>query len=397
MLVYLERRAIEMKKTSLWLFLFFALFLAGCGNQESNSFERLLTVKNLFRKDRIVSNFSNMSDMFLVNKFTFETKASTLNLGKVLSFNSGFDKWRTNRNLTAIVVLKHGDIVYEDYYLGTKQSDQRISWSVAKSYISVLIGIAIDRGQINSIEDLASDYAPEIRGTPYEQVAIKDLLQMSSGVIFDENYGRYNSDINKMSRILALGGSMDKFALEQRKRHAEPGEIWKYVSIDTHILGLVLRRATGQNLSDLMAEYILKPLGTTGSPYFITDSQGVAFALGGLNLTTRDYAKFGEMVRQNGIFQGHRIVSENWIIESTTPSANTPSNAFQYGYQWWAPPDANNGEFFAYGVYGQCIYIDKSFGVVIAINAADRNFGKKGMLEDYISGFRAIVAKIQKG
>lgn len=231
---------------------------------------------------------------------------------------------------------------------------------------------------------------PELKGSAYETVSIRNVLQMSSGVTFDEEYQDFWSDINKMGRILALGGSMDRFAAELDESEAVPGDAWKYVSIDTHILGMVVRGATGRTVPDLMAEYILSPLGAYADPQYLTDGYGVAFVLGGLNLTTRDYARMGEMFRNDGMFQGHQIVPAYWAIESTSASAKTKPGKLQYGYQWWMPSDAAPGEFLALGIYSQYVYVNKAAGVVIAINAADRSFRDTGATDKSIAMFRNI-------
>lgn len=365
-------------------------FILGCTKPNFENIARLSNVVTLFDAGEIVDNFRNMRMSFNVVDIPAAPTSRVLPQGQELSFNTGFDAWRKARDTTAIVVLKDGQIVYEKYYLGTSQGDHLISWSVAKSYLSALFGVLIARGDIQSIDDQVTLYVPELIGSAYEGANIKNVLQMSSGVVFNENYQSYFSDINRMGRVLATGGSMDAFAASVDQRFAPPGEEWRYVSIDTHVLAMVLRNATGRSLPDLMSEYILGPVGVEHGGYYLADGLDVAFALGGLNLTARDYARFGELMRLNGVFQGTRIVPADWVAESTVPSANTSQGAFQYGYQWWMPPDAKAGEFFAMGVYGQYIYVDRSNGIVIAVNAVDRGFLKPGVLNENIAAFRAI-------
>ena len=214
---------------------------------------------------------------------------------------------------------------------------------------------------------------------------------MTSGVKFDEDYLDYNSDINRMGRVLALGGTMDGFAAGLKDRDAEPGERWHYVSIDTHVLGMIIRGATGRDIPSLLSEKVIAPLGLEQPPYYITDGEGVAFVLGGLNMTTRDYARFGLMVEQGGTLDGRRIVSEDWLTESTTPSAPTEPGAIGYGYQWWIPTGAEPGISLARGIYGQYIYIDRARDVVIVTTAADRQFREDGVHDANIAMFRAIA------
>jgi len=225
----------------------------------------------------------------------------------------------------------------------------------------------------------------------YDAATLRNVLQLSTGVVFDEDYLDFWSDINKMGRILALGGSMDDFATDLTETDLPPGEAWRYVSIDTHVLSMVLRGATGRTLPDLLAEHLLNPMGTYGNPYYLSDGYGVAFALGGLNVTLRDYARLGEMFRNGGRLQGRQIVPEDWVRDSTTPSAKTAPGALQYGYQWWIPADARDGEYMARGIYGQYVYINPKRETVVAITAADLGFREDGAFEDALQMLRRLA------
>lgn len=356
---------------------------------------RLWAVYTLFDEGRIVENFSNMDQVFPANKVSRgDGPVSDLPQGDALTPPSDFDRWIVDRSVTGIVVVKDGQQVHESYYQGTDGDDLRISWSVAKSFLSALMGILLDEGVIASIDDPVVAYVPHLKGSAYDGATIRNVLQMSSGVTFDEDYLDPLSDINKMGYVLALGGSMDRFAASLDETFAPAGQQWQYVSIDTHILGMVIRGATGSDLATLVSQKIVAPLGFETSPYYVTDGKGVAFALGGLNLRTRDYAKLGLMFLQMGDYGGANIVPASWVAESTRPSAKTKSGEMGYGYQWWSPKGATEGEFFALGVYGQFIYINRPAGVVIALNSADRLFKENGVREGNIAMFRQIVAML---
>ncbi len=308
---------------------------------------------------------------------------------------NGLDKWVTDRSVTALVVLKDGSIAHESYYQDTSPEDLRISWSVAKSFLSALMGIIVEEGDIASIDDPVTKYAPDLVGTAYDGASIRNVLNMASGVKFNEDYLDFNSDINKMGRVLAMGGSMDKFTASLEGRDRAAGEAWQYVSIDTHVIGMVIRGATGRNISELMVETLLTPLGLEADPYYLTDGNGVAFVLGGLNLRTRDYARLGQMFLQGGMYNGKQIVPADWVAQSTLPTAPTATGAVQYGYQWWMPADAADGEYFARGVYGQYIYVDSASQVVIAANSVDRLFKEPGSYEQNLAMFREIAAELR--
>jgi len=368
-----------------------AIIVVGLWKREDIT--RLMAVNTLFDDEKIVSNFSNMDDLFLSTKLARGSNGvSPLMTGNALALPEGFDDWAEERDLTAIVVLHNGQLVHEAYYKDTQPEDQRMAWSVSKSWLSALFGIMIEEGAVASIDDLVVDYVPDLAGTAYETATIKNVLQMSSGVVFNEDYFDYDSDINKMGRVLALGGSMDDFATDLDATFAPAGQEWQYTSIDTHILGMVLRNASGRSLSDLMTEKVVKPLGLEADAYYVTDGYDVAFALGGINVRTRDNARFGQMYVYDGMWQGKQIVPAAWIAESTVASAPKFTGEMGYGYQWWMPAGAKPGVFHAQGVYGQYIYIDKNRNVVIATNAADKQFRADGVSDQNMAMFAAIAA-----
>lgn len=354
---------------------------------------RLLAVNNLFKEEHIVYNFSHMSELFFhQNVSRGDGPVSTLE-ERPLELPD-LSQWVEDRSLTSIVVLQDGDLVFEDYYKDTREDDLRISWSVAKSYLSALTGILLDEGAIESLDVQVTQYVPELVGSAYDGATLKDVLQMSSGVEFNEDYLDPKSDINRMGRALALGKSMDRFAAALRKKQEAPGKRWNYVSIDTHVVGMVIEGATGKHVVDLMSEKLIQPLGVEQSPIYITDKFGTAFVLGGLNLRTRDYARFGQMFLQNGVYDGQQVVPESWVKESTRPSAHTEDGEPGYGYFWWTPDRSSDGEYFARGIYGQYVYINEDANVVIAINSADRAFKTPDAHPQNIEMFRSIADAI---
>ncbi len=374
-----------------------ALLLAALvvGLWQREKITRLLAVNSLFAEDKIVYNFSHMNAAFLSTPVSRGNgPTSELNYGSDAILPPEVDKWLVDRTVTALVILKDGDIVHESYFQGTQPDDLRISWSVAKSYLSALIGVLLEEGVIGSIDEQVTQYAPALVGGAYDGATIRNVLNMSSGVVFDEDYLDKNSDINKMGRVLALGGKMDDFATALSETFAPAGTKWQYVSIDTHVLSMVVRGATDRPIAELLSEKVIVPMGLEHEPYYVTDGFGTAFVLGGLNLTTRDYARMGQMFLQNGRYNSKQIVPEAWVAASTIATAPTAAGESGYGFQWWIPEDATEGEFMARGVYGQYIYINRARGVVIATNAADRKFREEGASEQNIATFRAIANNI---
>lgn len=373
--------------------LLLAVILGGLAIWKRDDISRLLAVNSLFSEEKIVNNFSHMDELFFHQNLDVPEEAARPLPANPMDMPD-LSEWVESRALTGLVVLKDGQLVHESYYLGTADTDLRISWSVAKSFLSALMGIVLDEGDIASIDDQVTQYAPSLIGSAYEGATIRNVLNMASGVQFNEDYLAFNSDINKMGRVLALGGSMDGFAAGLTERVRAPGEAWQYVSIDTHVLSMVIRGATGRSIKDLMVEKLLMPLGLEASPIYLTDGHGVAFVLGGLNLRTRDYARLGQLFLQNGAWNGAQIVPAAWVRASTVNSAPNRPAGVGYGFQWWLPADGDEGEYFARGVYGQYIYVNPAKGVVIAANSADRDFTRGGANLQNIEMFRQIAAKV---
>ncbi|QFT72034.1 serine hydrolase [Ruegeria sp. THAF33] len=372
-----------------------ALAAAAVGLWKREELQRLMAVNSLFAEDKIVHNFSHMDEAFLTvdlprgNAPTWE-----LPYGEGFDLPEGTDTWINERSVTSLLIMQNGKIRFEEYYLGTGSDDRRISWSVAKSYLSALFGILLQEGAIDSLDDPVVKYAPKLAGSAYDRATIRNVLNMASGVTFDEDYLDPKSDINRMGRVIALGGELDDFAASLQDSFAPPGETWQYVSIDTHVLGMVIRGATGRSVADLLTEKILQPLGLERDGYYVTDGAGVAFVLGGLNFTTRDFARFGQMILQDGELNGRQVVPADWIFEATQPSAPTARGKIGYGYQWWIPRGAHEGEFLARGVYGQYIYFNQPRGVLIVSTGADRKFRDTGVNDQNIEMFRKIAESL---
>jgi CubicO group peptidase (beta-lactamase class C family) len=370
---------------------------------------RLYNVNTLFDEDRIVGNFSGMRDLFFFRDM--KRAGETIPWPETPRELPGGYSWQgeerkiadflTRTSTTSLLVIHDGSIASEEYFLGTKAEDKRISWSMAKSFLSAMFGMAVADGRIASLDDPVDKYVATLKGTVYEGATIRNVLNMASGVKFDEDYLDFWSDINRMGRVLALGGSMDAFAAGLEARERPQGELRQYTSIDTHILGMVLRSVTGKDLPELMQETLMGKLGFEDDAYYLTDGYGVAFALGGLNMRTRDYARFGQMMLDEGRFNGVQVVPQDWAVESveaSAPKASDPNDPFGYGYQWWVPVNSD-GEFYAIGIYGQFIYVNRPVRVVIVKTSADRKFRDDGASGSVIEAetiemFRAIASAV---
>lgn len=381
--------------------------MVGAAAFNAKSIHRLYKVVTLYDEDKIVDNFIGMHEFFSYT--TIKASKSPVRLQetpKGLPVHFGFDGKKIKlmdfieqNRTTGLLVIKDGDIVHEQYRLGFNKDKQHISWSMAKSFISALFGIALDEGHIQSIEQTVTDYVPELKGSGYDNVRIKDVLQMSSGVLFNEDYADFYSDINRFGRTIALGKSLDEFAATLT-REREPGTYHHYVSIDTQVLGMILTRATGVSLTQYLQEKIWYSMGMENDAYWLSDDFGMELALGGLNVSLRDYAKFGMMFAQKGMWEGKQIVPKDWVVDSITadaphlqPGADNPlsDSMHGYGFQWWLP-FGREDEFNAQGIYNQFIFIDPDQKLVIANTSANHLYNDKSHQWNakHMAMFRAI-------
>ncbi len=371
---------------------------------------QLYKVLTFFDKDAISSNFKNVKDIFHTsivsgssNPYHFAKRDKVFALPISFQFNDSTVNTQAYLDYTltdALLIIRHDSIYYEYYANQFTENDHHISWSMSKSVISALLGIAIHEGKIKSIEETVTDYLPEFAGTGYDHVRIKDVLQMSSGVGFNEDYGDFNSDINVMGRYFALGMPMADFA-KRLKRARQPGTYNLYVSIDTQVLGMILTKATGQSITDYMNEKLWSPIGAESDAYWIVDNSGMEFAIGGLNATARDYAKIGQLFLDSGRWLGKQVVPEAWVRASVTPDAphvmpgkrSTALRKDGYGFQWWIPYGRED-EFNAQGIYGQFIYIDPDKDMVIVKLSSNYHFknDQTGYFHDHeIALYRKIA------
>ena len=372
---------------------------------------RVYKIINLHDKDSIAYNYINMQKFFdkgpmlraSENPHTFPKKEfklpSTYEFeGKVNYVDEALEYFETD----GLIVLKDGNMLYENYWHNNSKDTQHISWSVAKSFLSALIGITYERGLIEDLNDPIEKYLPDFIGTGYEGVAIKHLLQMSSGIKFNEDYADFNSDINRFGRVISSGTSMRDFA-KTLKNEKTTGTYHHYVSIDTQMLAMLLVEITGKSITENLQEIWTK-IGMESDAFYMVDDTGMEVALGGLNATLRDYAKFGQLYLNKGNWNGEQVVPEFWVDASHYPDEDhlvpgdnpNSSDKWGYGYQWWVPgfPDT---DYMASGIYNQYIYVNPELSVVIAKISSNYKFPQEKQFskDSHVALFRAIANSIE--
>lgn len=268
----------------------------------------------------------------------------------------------------ALLVMKDGRIVSEIYRNNSDERTRFMGWSMTKSLISILVGIALDEKKIASLDDPIERYVPELEGGGYEGVTVRQILQMRSGVDYEERYDFANPGLAASNHINALVKNVTRFADPARtiKRAHEPGTTFAYKTLDTAVLGWLLERVTGTTVAAYMAQRLWEPLGTERDGYFIMDGPpgvGREFTGAGFNATLRDFARVGQMMLDGGRANGRQIVPADWAALSTRPTvgAATPSEG-GYGLQWWMLGDS---AYSAIGLQGQYIYVDPATRTVV--------------------------------
>ncbi len=371
---------------------------------------RLWRVVHLFDADVIVHNLQHMDELFPSRPVqrggeVFEFGRGTYSLPATFTYTDrsyDTETFLEDTATTGLLIVQDDRILLERYQRGHSAGGRHIAWSVSKSFVSALFGIAVAEGHIRDIMQPVTDYLPELEGSGYDGVPIKHLLQMSSGVGFNEDYGDPSSDINRMGRAMAMGSSLLEFAATL-KRVREPGTLQHYVSIDTQVLGTILVRATGRSLAAFTSEKLWRVLGMESDAYWLVDGSGMEMAFGGLNATLRDFARFGRLYLNRGNWNGRQIVPRAWVDASVTPDAPhlmpgpkpNSDNEMGYGYQWWIPAEPR-GDFMALGVYNQMIYVDPKHRLIIVKNSANRDFQRNGFepTRETLALWRTVAADL---
>jgi len=316
--------------------------------------------------------------------------------GKTYALDEFLEKSSTN----ALLVINNQRIVAEIYRNGSNERSRFISWSMAKSITSTLIGIALSEGKIDNIDDLVTKYLPEMEGSGYQGVTIKQLLMMRSGVDWLEIY-RFK-DPTQLTEVhdnslVAYKYRWCDYAAKQSKPKNTPGTVFNYSTLDASVLGCILERAVGMKGADYMTEKLWKPAGMERDGYWIMDGPpgvGREFFGAGFNATLRDYGRFGLMILNGGVADGRQVVPSDWVKQATdgVHEPIAPEAPMGYQYQWWTIP--NSKAFTAIGLHHQFIYVDPDTRtVIVKLSATPQPVGNEA---EHLGFFRAVVAKFTK-
>ncbi|GAA4428045.1 serine hydrolase [Acidovorax lacteus] len=278
------------------------------------------------------------------------------------------DAYMAAQRSSALLIVHDGKLRLERYGLDFDAAGRWTSFSVAKSFTSTLVGAAIADGHIKSMDDKVSVYIPQMKGSAYDDVSVRQLLTMTSGVRWNEDYGDPNSDVAKFNNHKPTEPGVDALVsyLRQLPRAAPAGERWLYSTGETNLVGILISQATGKPLSQYLEEKIWKPAGMEQQATWILSKTGQEISGCCIQAAARDYARFGLFILDGATASGQRTVPEGWLQQATTRQADIGQAGRGYGYQWWTYDD---GSFAARGIFGQGIFIDPARKLVIASNA----------------------------
>jgi len=272
--------------------------------------------------------------------------------------------------VSGLLVLKDGKIVMERYGLGRGPHDRWTSFSVAKSVTSTLVGAAIEDGKIKGLNAPVTDYIPELKGSAYEGVSVRQMLMMSSGVKWNEDYVDPNSDVAQAgTKMLEPGHDPMVSYLSKLPRARPPGTKFNYNTGETDLVGILVSNAVGKPLATYASEKIWKPYGMERDRVWMTDLAGRERGGCCISMTLRDYARVGQFILDGGKAGGKRIVPAGWVAEATSKQIDNGSKdpGAGYGYFWWIRgPD----RYEAVGIFGQSITTFRDERVIVVQNAA---------------------------
>jgi CubicO group peptidase (beta-lactamase class C family) len=286
--------------------------------------------------------------------------------GPPLSLPLDVDAYMAGQRGAALIVLHDGKLRLERYGLDFDANGRWTSFSVAKSITSTLVGAALKDGFIKSMDDKVSQYIPEMKGSAYDDVSIRQLLTMTSGVKWNEDYADPNSDVARFNNHQPEEG-VDALVSYMRKlpREAPAGTRWLYSTGETNLVGILVNRAVKKPLADYLSEKIWVPAGMEQKGTWILSKTGQEISGCCIQAGPRDFARFGQFILNGAVVNGKSIVPDGWLAQATTSRTPIGQPGRGYGYQWWT---YDSGAFTARGIFGQGIFIDPRRKLVIVSN-----------------------------
>lgn len=290
-----------------------------------------------------------------------------LPVGEPLKIATDVDAYFAGQRAAALLIVHDGKLRLERYGLDFDAKGRWTSFSVAKSFTSTLVGAALKDGYIKSLDDKVSEYIHDLKGSVYDDVSIRQLLTMTSGVKWNEDYADQNSDVAKFNKHKSTGGIESLVSyMRELPREVPPGTRWLYSTGETNLVGTLVQQATKKTLSEYLSEKIWRPAGMEFPATWLLSKTGKEIGGCCVQASPRDFARFGVFILNGAKVNGESIVPSSWWEEATTKQVDIGHSGRGYGYQWWTYDD---GSFTARGIFGQGIFIDPKRKLVIVSSA----------------------------
>lgn len=312
--------------------------------------------------------------------------------GEPLALDVDVDAYMAAQRAAGMVIIHKGAVRYESYQNAFTAEGRWTSFSVAKSFTSTLVGAAIEDGYIDSIDDNIAIYLPGLAGSVYDGVSIRQLLTMTSGVRWNEDYGDPESDVAKFNNHVPEPGVDTTISyMRSLEREAPAGEKWVYKTGETNLIGLLVSTATNKTLAEYLSEKIWAPFGMEADASWLLSSSGQEISGCCIQATVRDFARMGLFMLGGGEVQGESILPDGWIANATTNQVGSDTAETGYGYQWWT---LDNGAYMARGIFGQGIFIDPVRNLVIASNGNWEVASDRTQIPERLAFYRAVQQAI---
>lgn len=344
------------------------------------------------------AGFAGMETIFLTRTVRASGRPRPLPDGKPLPFAAGgpradeFDRFIARQKVAGVLVLHDGAVRLERYALTGGRTVRWHSFSIAKSITSTLVGAAMKDGSIKSLDDPVTRYITDLRGSAYDDVTVRQLLTMTSGVRWNEDYTDLKSDVARMyAEPPAPGLDMTVSYVRKLPREAPPGTRWVYKTAETNLVGVLAMAATGKSLADYLSEKIWRPYGMERDAEWMLDDIGHEQGGCCLAMTLRDLGRFGQFILDGARIGTASVVTDTWLAEATRAQVSTGGDGSGYGYQWWTRAE---GAFEGRGIYGQTLHIDPARRLIVAINSAAEQPTGRGQgqaRQDFIAAVKAEI------
>ena len=343
------------------------------------------------------SGFALSDKLPIINSVRIETSDNVRSLpqGDPLKIDLDVDGFMKSQNSAAVVVVHNGRIRLEEYGLHQDRDKRWTSFSVAKSLTSTLVGAAVKDGHIKSLDDKVSDYVIALKGSAYDDVSIHQLLTMTSGVRWNEDYQDPKSDVAMFNETEPEPGETALVSYLKRLKRAHPaGTVFNYSTGETNLVGVLVASATGKPLADYLSEKIWKPYGMQQFATWVTSKSGEEISGCCIQAAALDYARFGQFMLDGGIVGGQAVLPDGWIEEATRLQVEVGREGVRdYGYQWWT---LDNGAYMAGGIFGQAIFIDPARQLVVVTHSSwdDARGVSAGQTTERYEFFSAVQAAV---